>query len=273
MASRRLFNGAQIEIGSLPIVGAATNPNVSFSATEGADAALFTVRNFVEITLTATEASDGSAFAVKNRVRVTLGTTEASDIASFAVTQVSANPSLFLTATESPDGSAFTVRNRVRVTLGAIEATDLAVFVVSAALSANLGASENADVAAFSTNIIGTQTTTLAATESGDIASFSLLNKNAVIPGGHYGAWWLEKYKKMWEKPQIKEIIEEIKENPQIIEEIPEVKAEIIEKYPDFDYQFLENNIKLQKLIASLIKKQIKNAQDEDDIETLLLLN
>ena len=92
-----------------------------------------------------------------------------------------------------------------------------------------------------------------------------------VITGGHYGAWWLDKYKKMLEKPQIKEIIEEIKENPQIIEEIPEVKAEIFEKYPDFDYQFLQNNIKLQRIVANLIQKQIENAIEEDDLEVLLL--
>lgn len=190
---------------------------------------------------------------VSSNPTLNLGATEAPDVASFAVDVAGANPAVVLTATEGADTASFTVRNRARVTLGATEAPDVASFTVSIASAA--------------------PTVSLGATESPDIASFSLLNKDAVIPGGHYGAWWLEKYKKMREKPQIKEIIEEIKENPQIIEEIPEVKAEIIEKYPDFDYQFLENNIKLQKLITSLIKKQIKNAQDEDDIETLLLLN
>lgn len=188
---------------------------------------------------------------VSSNPTLNLGATEGSDVASFTVDVAGANPDVVLTATEGADTASFTVRNRARVTLGATEAPDVASFavgVVSAAPTVSLGA-----------------------TESPDIASFSLLNKDAVIPGGHYGAWWLDKYKKMWEKPQIKEIIEEIKENPQIIEEIPEVKAEIIEKYPDFDYQFLQNNIKLQRIVANLIQKQIENAIEEDDLEVLLL--
>jgi hypothetical protein len=143
---------------------------------------------------------------------------------------------------------------------------------VSSNPTLNLGATEGSDVASFTVGVVSANpTVSLGATESPDIASFSLLNKDAVIPSGHYGAWWLDKYKKMWEKPQIKEIIEEIKENPQIIEEIPEVKAEIIEKYPELDYQFLQNNIKLQRIVANLIQKQIENAIEEDDLEVLLL--
>jgi hypothetical protein len=131
MASRRLFDGAQIELGILPIVGASTNPGVALTATEAADTASFTVGIVganPTVSLTATEGSDVAAFTVAGRARVTL------------------------TATEAPDTAAFTVRNRARVTLGATETPDVAAFatsVVSATPAVSLTATEGSDVAAF----------------------------------------------------------------------------------------------------------------------------
>lgn len=65
MASRRLFDGAQIEIGSIPIIAAVVNPGISLSATEEADSASFTVDIAganPAISLGATESSDVAAF-------------------------------------------------------------------------------------------------------------------------------------------------------------------------------------------------------------------
>jgi hypothetical protein len=112
MASRRLFDGAQIEIGSIPIVGAGVNPGISLSATEEADSASFTVDIAganPAISLGATESPDVAAFSVAARIGVSLGATEASDVAAFAVGVVSAAPAVNLTATEGPDVADFAV--------------------------------------------------------------------------------------------------------------------------------------------------------------------
>ena len=47
------------------------------------------------------------------------------------------------------------------------------------------------------------------------------------------------------------------------------VRAEVVRKYPQVDYAEVRQNIALQRFIA---RQLIEAAQEEDDIETLLLM-
>jgi len=96
-----------------------------------------------------------------------------------------------------------------------------------------------------------------------------------VITGGHYGAWWLDKYRKMWErkKPTIEEVIEVIEEQPQASLEV--VREQVESKFPAINYQAVRDNLQLQRFVAEqiLIVMELKRIQDdEDDIETILML-
>lgn len=84
----------------------------------------------------------------------------------------------------------------------------------------------------------------------------------------HDGFWsrqW-HKLKKREEKPTIAEVVEIVKESPQVMEV---VRVEVERKYPQVDYAEVRQNLALQRFIA---KQLIEAAQEEDDIETLLLM-
>ena len=84
----------------------------------------------------------------------------------------------------------------------------------------------------------------------------------------HDGYWhkqWL-KLRKKPEMPTIAEVAEAVKEHP--AEAIAEVRAAVVAKYPEVDYEAVRQNIALQRFIAKLI---IDAAREEDDIEILLL--
>ena len=84
----------------------------------------------------------------------------------------------------------------------------------------------------------------------------------------HDGFWSREwaKLKKREEKPTIAEVVEIVRESPQVLEV---VRTEVQRKYPQVDYAAVRENVQLQRFIA---KQLIEAAQEEDDIETLLLM-
>lgn len=84
----------------------------------------------------------------------------------------------------------------------------------------------------------------------------------------HDGFWsrqW-HKLKKREEKPTIAEVVEIVKESPQVLEV---VRTEVQRKYPKVDYAAVRENVQLQRFIA---KQLIEAAEEEDDIEAMLLL-
>lgn len=103
-------------------------------------------------------------------------------------------------------------------------------------------------------------------------ASLSITAAGTLSDGGqiadtHDGYWsrlW-HKLKKREEKPTIAEVVEIIKESPQVLEV---VRVEVERKYPQVDYAQVLANVQLQRFIA---RQLIEAAQDEDDLEVLLL--
>ena len=94
--------------------------------------------------------------------------------------------------------------------------------------------------------------------------------------GGHFYEFWRKKWAKQWETktPDIKEVIEFIEEEP---EQAIEVAATVAPKYASIRPETLKINEKLAENIANQIIvaikiQQLKIAQEEEDIETLLLI-
>ena len=94
--------------------------------------------------------------------------------------------------------------------------------------------------------------------------------------GGHYYEFWRKKWAKQWETktPDIEEVIEFIEEEP---EQAIEVAATVAPKYASIQPETLKINEKLAENIANQIIvaikiQQLKIAQEEEDIETLLLI-
>jgi hypothetical protein len=85
----------------------------------------------------------------------------------------------------------------------------------------------------------------------------------------HDGFWsreWAKLKKREEKKPTIAEVVEIVKESPQVLEV---VRAEVVRKYPQVDYAAVRENLQLQRFIA---KQLIEAAEEEDDIETMLLM-
>ncbi len=98
-----------------------------------------------------------------------------------------------------------------------------------------------------------------------------------VITGGHYGAWWLDKHLRMWERspPAFKKLVEAIRENPeQAVELVPEIKQQIRTESLFIDYSIIVKSLKLQEIIAQKILNGIESRKiDEEDTELLLLMS
>jgi nitrogen regulatory protein PII-like uncharacterized protein len=94
--------------------------------------------------------------------------------------------------------------------------------------------------------------------------------------GGHFYEFWRKKWAKQWETktPDIEEVIEFIEEEP---EQAIEVAATVSPKYASIQPETLKINEKLaeniaKQIIVAIKIQQIKIAQEEEDIETLLLI-
>lgn len=85
----------------------------------------------------------------------------------------------------------------------------------------------------------------------------------------HDGFWtreWLKLRDREKKKPTVAEVVEVVKESPQVVEMVrPQVQA----KYPDVDYADVVKNVQLQRFIA---RQLLEMMQEEDDMEALLLL-
>jgi len=85
----------------------------------------------------------------------------------------------------------------------------------------------------------------------------------------HDGFWsreWAKLKKREEKKPTIAEVVEIVKESPQVLEV---VRTEVQRKYPKVDYAAVRENVQLQRFIA---KQLIEAAEEEDDIEAMLLM-
>lgn len=94
--------------------------------------------------------------------------------------------------------------------------------------------------------------------------------------GGIYADFWRKKWKKQWERktPTLEEVIEFIEEEPA---QAIEAAATVAPKYAQIQPETLKINEKLTENIAKQILvaikiQQIRIAQEEEDIETLLLI-
>ena len=88
---------------------------------------------------------------------------------------------------------------------------------------------------------------------------------------GYWYKQWAKLHKK--KKPKIEEVIELIQERPATA--LAEVKEAVKREYPQIDYTQVIKNVELQRFIAQqiLITLELRRiAEDEDDIEMLLLL-
>lgn len=126
----------------------------------------------------------------------------------------------------------------------------------------------NANDSAAASGWAGSVSGTAAVTNADDTAQAS-----GTAEGGatdtHDGFWsreWAKLRKREEKKPTIAEVVEIVKESPQVMEV---VRAEVVRKYPQVDYAEVRQNLALQRFIA---KQLIEAAQEEDDIETLLLM-
>jgi hypothetical protein len=111
-------------------------------------------------------------------------------------------------------------------------------------------------------------------TYSGNDAN--LIYSGAQIAGGHYYEFWRKKWAKQWETktPDIEEVIEFIEEEP---EQAIEVAATVSPKYASIQPETLKINEKLaeniaKQIIVAIKLQQLRIAQEEEDIETLLLI-
>jgi hypothetical protein len=107
----------------------------------------------------------------------------------------------------------------------------------------------------------------IAASLSGGGAVSATLTAVDVSVDTHDGYWskqWL-KLRKKPELPTVAEVVEMVREEPAIVEA---VRVEVERKYPQVDYAAIKENVQLQRFIA---KQLIEAAQEEDDLEVLLL--
>jgi nitrogen regulatory protein PII-like uncharacterized protein len=102
------------------------------------------------------------------------------------------------------------------------------------------------------------------------------VNGGEQTTGGHYYEFWRKKWAKQWETktPDIEEVIEFIEEEP---EQAIEVAATVSPKYASIQPETLKINEKLaeniaKQIIVAIKLQQIRIAQEEEDIETLLLI-
>ena len=107
-------------------------------------------------------------------------------------------------------------------------------------------------------------------------ASFSIIANGTLsydqqdTADGYWHKQWAKLHKK---KPKIEEVIELIQERPATA--LAEVKEAVKREYPQIDYTQVIKNVELQRFIAQqiLITLELRRiAEDEDDIEMLLLL-
>jgi nitrogen regulatory protein PII-like uncharacterized protein len=113
-------------------------------------------------------------------------------------------------------------------------------------------------------------------TYSGNNATLTYTGAQPEIVGGHYYEFWRKKWAKQWETktPDIEEVIEFIEEEP---EQAIEVAATVSPKYASIQPETLKINEKLaeniaKQIIVAIKIQQIRIAQEEEDIETLLLI-
>lgn len=109
------------------------------------------------------------------------------------------------------------------------------------------------------------------------VGSGSLINGSAfigqILQDTHDGYWhkqWEKLHKK---KPKLEEVIELVKEEPEIA--LEEVKEAVKREYPQIDYSQVARNAELQLVVAKqlLIALELRRiADDEEDIEILMLL-
>lgn len=126
----------------------------------------------------------------------------------------------------------------------------------------------NANDSAAASGWAGSVSGTAAVTNANDTAQAS-----GTVEGGatdtHDGFWsreWAKLKKREEKKPTIAEVVEIVKESPQVLEV---VRAEVVRKYPQVNYAEVRENVQLQRFIA---KQLIEAAEEEDDIETMLLM-
>ena len=103
----------------------------------------------------------------------------------------------------------------------------------------------------------------------GAVVSGQAQGSGEVIADTHDGFWsreWYRLKKREEKKPTIAEVVEIVKESPQVLEV---VRTEVQRKYPKVDYAAVRENVQLQRFIA---KQLIEAAEEEDDIEAMLLL-
>ena len=106
-------------------------------------------------------------------------------------------------------------------------------------------------------------------TGPGAVISGQARGPDIVIADTHDGFWsreWYRLKKREEKKPTIAEVVEIVKESPQVLEV---VRTEVQRKYPRVDYAAVRENVTLQRFIA---KQLIEAAEEEDDIEAMLLL-
>jgi hypothetical protein len=98
----------------------------------------------------------------------------------------------------------------------------------------------------------------------GDAALTHTLGGTQDTHDGYWSKQWL-KLRKKPELPTIAEVVEMVREEPAIVEA---VRPQVERKYPQVDYSQILANVQLQRFIA---KQLIEAAQEEDDLEVLLL--
>jgi hypothetical protein len=98
----------------------------------------------------------------------------------------------------------------------------------------------------------------------GQAATFAYSGGGQDTHDGYWSKQWL-KLRKKPELPTIAEVVEMVREEPAIVEA---VRVEVERKYPQVDYSQILANVQLQRFIA---KQLLEAAQEEDDLEVLLL--
>lgn len=101
---------------------------------------------------------------------------------------------------------------------------------------------------------------------SGQEATFAFSGSTADTHDGFWSREWYKLKKREEKKPTIAEVVEIIKESPQVVEV---VRAEVERKYPEVNYAAILANVQLQRFIA---KQLIEAAEEEDDIEAMLIM-
>lgn len=98
------------------------------------------------------------------------------------------------------------------------------------------------------------------------ILTWSGANRQTDTHDGFWSREWHKLKKREEKKPTLAEVVEIVKESPQVLEV---VRTEVQRKYPKVDYAAVRENVQLQRFIA---KQLIEAAGEEDDIEAMLLM-